>query len=97
MVDWGGFDWDDGNSDKNLVHGVSDDEIEEVFLNEEHRLLVRYLGDQRGEPRYRALGRADAGRYLFVAFTFRRRDGTRLIRPISARDMTPSERRQYTT
>ena len=74
-MDWEGFDWDDGNADKNLAHGVSDEEIEEVFLNTEQRAQVRYLGSQRGEPRYRALGRSDEGRYLFVAFTLRRRGG----------------------
>lgn len=94
-VEWDGFDWDDGNSDKNLSHGVTDEEIEEVFLNDEDTPAVRYLGDTRGEPRYRTLGRTDAGRYLFVAFTVRYRDGLRLIRPISARPMTQSERRQY--
>jgi hypothetical protein len=94
-VEWDGFDWDDGNSDKNLSEGVTDEEIEEVFLNDEDSPVVRYLGDSRGERRYRALGRTDAGRYLFVAFTFRHRDGLRLVRPISARPMTQSERRQY--
>ena len=94
-MDWEGFDWDDGNTDKNLAHGVSDEEIEEVFLNEEHPARIRFLGSQRGEPRYRALGRSDEGRYLFVAFTFRMRDGEQLLRPISARPMTQSERRQY--
>ena len=40
-MDWEGFDWDEGNTDKNLAHGVSDEEIEEVFLNEEHPARVR--------------------------------------------------------
>ncbi len=83
------------NTDKNLSHGVTDEEIEEVFLNDEDPAAIRYLGTQRGEPRYRALGRTDAGRYLFVAFTLRSREGRRLIRPISARQMTSSERWQY--
>jgi len=78
-VGWDGFDWDDGNTDKNLVHGVSDEEIEEIFLNAEHPARVRYLGAQRGEPRYRALGRSEDGRYLFVAFTLRRRGGKQLM------------------
>ena len=94
-MQWDGFDWDDGNVDKNLSHGVTDEEIEEVFLNDEDSPAVRYVGDTRGEPRYRALGRTDAGRYLLVAFTFRHRDSLRLVRPISARPMTQSERRQY--
>lgn len=94
-MEWDGFDWDDGNSDKNLSHGVTDEEIEEVFLIDEDSPAVRYLGANRGEPRYRALGRTDTGRYRFVAFTLRRRGGLLLVRPISARPMTQSERRQY--
>jgi hypothetical protein len=54
-VDWEGFDWDEGNSGKNLSHGVTDEEIEEVFLKENQPAAVRHLGSQRGEPRYRAL------------------------------------------
>ncbi len=86
-----GFGWDEGNLDKNWEkHGVTFWECEEVFLN--RPILVG--GDPRharGEARYYALGRSDAGRLLFVAFTIRRK----LIRPISFRDMTTKERRSY--
>jgi uncharacterized DUF497 family protein len=84
-----GFDWDEGNLEKNWeTHGVAFWECEEVFLN--RPILLR--GDprhSRKEARYYALGRSDAGRFLFVAFTIRRK----LIRPISFRDMTTKERR----
>ncbi|MBA3345192.1 MAG: BrnT family toxin [Gemmatimonadales bacterium] len=43
------------------------------------------------EPRYAALGEADAGRRLSIVFTLR---GT-LVRVISARDMSRPERRIY--
>jgi len=43
------------------------------------------------EVRYFALGRTDAGRLLFVAYTLR---GER-VRIISARDMTRRERKEY--
>lgn len=43
------------------------------------------------EPRYYVLGQTDAGRRLFIVFTIRRRR----IRIISARDMSPKERRAY--
>ena len=86
-----GFDWDDGNLDKNWQkHGVAFWECEEVFLNKP--LVVR--SDEphsRGEQRYYALGRTEEGRLLFVAFAVRRK----LIRPISFRDMTAKERRTY--
>ena len=44
-----------------------------------------------GLPRFYALGRTDSNRLLFVAFTVRRK----LIRVISAREMTGRERRVY--
>jgi len=91
LADCTGFDWDEGNLEKNWEkHGVAFWECEEVFLN--RPILVRTdRGHSRGEARYYALGRSDAGRLLFVAFTVRRK----LIRPISFRDMTAKERRSY--
>jgi uncharacterized DUF497 family protein len=91
LADCTGFEWDEGNLDKNWQkHGVAFWECEEVFLN---RPLVVRSDDEHSaaERRYYALGRTEAGRLLFVAFTVRRR----LIRPISARDMTAKERRAY--
>lgn len=87
------FDWDAGNRDKNwATHRVSDSECEEVFFNQP---LVRRHGPShsREEHRFRALGRTDAGRRLFVAFTMR----GKLLRVISAREMTRRERRFYAT
>ena len=87
---WTGFDWDAGNRGKNTKHRVSDDECEEVFFN-----LPLLLGSDEThsvqEDRSYALGRTNAGRQLFVAFT---RRGDR-IRVISSRDMTRKERRTY--
>ncbi len=91
LVDCIGFEWDEGNLDKNWEkHGVAFWQCEEVFLN---RPLVVRPDDEhsRGERRYYALGQTEAGRLLFVAFTIRKK----LIRPISARDMTVKERRAY--
>lgn len=86
-----GFEWDEGNSNKNWhLHGVTDGECEDVFFN----LPLVVASDRRhseGEARFFALGRTDADRRLFIAFTVR--DG--LIRVISARDMTESEARKY--
>ena len=86
-----GFDWDDGNLEKNWGrHRVPFWEAEEVFFHEP--LVVS--PDRRHsatERRYLALGQADSGRRLFISFTVR---GT-LIRIISARDMTRKELRAY--
>ncbi len=86
-----GFDWDEGNSNKNFyLHGVSDGECEELFFN----LPLIIASDSKhpkNELRLFALGRTDSNRWLFVAFTIREN----LIRIISARDMTKSEERRY--
>jgi hypothetical protein len=86
-----GFEWDDGNVDKNwLLHRVAFWEAEEVFFNEP--LLIqtdsKHSGDER---RFIALGQTDAGRLLFISFTVRHF----LIRVISARDTTRKETRAY--
>lgn len=86
-----GFEWDEGNSNKNyILHGVTDGECEDVFFN-----LPLIIGadsnDSQTEVRFFALGRTDTSRNLFVAFTVR----NECIRVISARDMTESEKRKY--
>lgn len=86
-----GFDWDEGNSEKNLEkHDVSDGECEEVFFNDPHVVGEDPTHSQE-EQRGFALGQTNAGRLLFVVFTVRRK----LIRVISARDMTSAEQRRY--
>ena len=83
-VRWYGFDWDEGNRDKNLsLHGVTDDEAEQVFYGDPKVL--------RKSERLLAYGRTYAGRYLFVVFVLRQG----LIRVISAREMTKGERNFY--
>jgi hypothetical protein len=86
-----GFEWDAGNAPKIWErHEVAPGEAEQLFFN---RPLVAAVDPKHSgaEPRYLALGQTDAGRRLFVVFTFRRR----LIRVISARDMSRRERREY--
>jgi uncharacterized DUF497 family protein len=86
-----GFEWDDGNLDKNWeLHRVSFWEAEEIFLNEP-LVIAADLKHSESEPRFLALGQADSGRRLFVRFTVR---GS-LIRVISARDMTRREVSSY--
>jgi len=86
-----GFQWDEGNTEKNWVqHQVSQGEAEQVFFN---RPLVVVEGEQRTEftQRYYALGQTDARRLLFIVFTIR----DDLLRVISARPMSRRERRVY--
>lgn len=89
-----GFDWDEGNVRKNEKHGVSQAEIEQVFL---HRPIFFARDEQHSqvEDRFLALGVSDEGRLLHITFTLRR-EGTK-IRPISARPMSRKERAAYET
>lgn len=91
LVQCRGFQWDEGNAEKNWVkHHVSRGETEQVFFN---RPLVVVAGERRAESslRYYALGHTDANRLLFIVFTIR----AGLIRVISARPMSRRERRVY--
>jgi uncharacterized protein len=87
-----GFDWDDGNSMKNLKHSVSDKEAEQLFVNEP-LVVIEDRAHSQAEPRWHALGRSNEGKLLHVAFTLRA-GGTR-VRIISARPMHRKERRAY--
>jgi len=86
-----GFDWDDGNREKNyLKHNVRNGECEDVFFNQP-LIIVSDIGHSKKEKRYAAFGVTDGGRKLTVVFTFR----AKLLRVITARDMTIKERRFY--
>ncbi len=86
-----GFEWDDGNSEKNwIVHKVGRGECEQVFFNEP--LVVSF--DEKhsaGEKRWLILGQTDIVRHIFIVFTIRKD----LIRIISARDIHKKERKVY--
>lgn len=85
-----GFEWDAGNREKNLKHGVHASECEQVFFNAP--LVI--LDDPKhsvAEDRYAAFGQTDQGRRLVVVYTQR----GNLLRVISARDMNRKEREYY--
>ena len=86
-----GFEWDEGNLDKSeQKHDVTYLESEQVFFNEP---LLVYSDERHSnrEERYFVLGQTDKGRRLFVVFTIRKK----LIRVISARDMSRKEKNIY--
>jgi len=86
-----GFDWDEGNETKNwLKHRVSRSECEEVFFNRP-LVVAEDFEHSNAEDRFLVLGQSDRGRRLFLVYVLRRN----LIRVISAREMTPRERRAY--
>jgi uncharacterized DUF497 family protein len=86
-----GFQWDRGNSNKNLVkHKVQNWECEQVFFNKP-LLVLEDPGHSVAERRWAAFGKTDSGRLLVVIFTKR----GNLLRTISARDMNSKERIFY--
>ncbi|MBM4152050.1 MAG: BrnT family toxin [Kiritimatiellaceae bacterium] len=86
-----GFEWDDGNRDKNrLKHKVSNGECEEVFFNQP-LIILEDNAHSQNEARYAAYGVTDDGRRLMICFTVRKTK----IRVISARDMHKKERQFY--
>ncbi len=81
---WPEFEWDEDNIEHILErHNVDLEEAEQVFYNGPY---VRRDGEV-----YRVHGQDDAGRYLLIICVLR---GT-LTRVISARDMSPKERKSY--
>lgn len=86
-----GFQWDEGNTDKNrITHNVENWECEQIFFN----VPLLILGDPKHsamEVRWAAFGHTDNGRLLAVVFTKR----GNLIRIVSARNMKRKERRFY--
>lgn len=91
LLECTGFQWDEGNAEKNwLKHKVSRVECEEVFFNEP-LLVASDIKHSVTEPRFYALGQTDEGRLLFVVFTQR----NKLIRVISAREMSRREGKEY--
>ena len=80
------FQWDEQNEEHLLKqHGVTPEEAEEVFYTDP------YFRRGREGSRY-VYGQTEAGRYLFVVY-LDFEGGT--VRIISARDMTPREKRLY--
>lgn len=83
-----GFIWPDWVVEKIVVkHGVEPEEVEveEAFFNPPYKVRRSTSG------KYLLYGRSEAGRYLFIVFAW---EGT-AVRIITARDMTPAERRYF--
>ena len=86
-----GFQWDAGNSHKNLIqHNVQNWECEQVFFNQP-LLVLDDPGYSAVEKRWAAFGKTDSNRLLVIIFTKR----NTLLRIISARDMNRKERKYY--
>ena len=84
--------WKDRFIDKiEAKHRVLVEEVEQVLFGNPHFRRAR-KGHIKGEDLYTAYGQTGGGRYLIVLFI--RKEQVAAL-PISARDMTESERRYY--
>jgi len=87
-----GFIWLDDVVDKlERKHGVTPEEVEEVFA-QRVRVTRMKTGHFRGEDVYRALGQSESGRYLAVFFVYKLSHEALIL---SARDMDRKERKAY--
>lgn len=87
-----GIIWLDDVIDKLAIkHNVRQNEVLEVLSNQPYFLFVE-KGHRSGENVYAALGQTNNGRSLIIFFVYKK-DGRAII--LSAREMTPSERRRY--
>ena len=84
-----GFQWDKGNKAKCQKHGVSLATVEGIFSA--GVIILPDVGHSLNEKRYRAIGKDDDRRSVFVVFTIRDDE----ICPISARYMHQKEVESY--
>ncbi|NCR71452.1 MAG: BrnT family toxin [Microcystis aeruginosa LG13-12] len=85
------FDWDKNKAERNLSkHEVSFEEAKTVF---DDPLYVDFYDPEHSEDedRYLLVGQSNRGRLLIVSYTER----GNLIRLISAREVTKTERETY--
>ena len=72
-------------------HNITIDEVEDVLFSKPH-IRISEKGKISGENLYVAYGQIKSGRYLIIFFILKHKSNAL---PISARDMTSSERRYY--
>ncbi|MFN8634206.1 MAG: BrnT family toxin [Chloroflexota bacterium] len=82
------FEWDDDNVEHLARHGISPDEVEDLFEGP----ILRRRGGTDAPDRVRVLGRTAAGRYLAIIY---QEKGRGLIRPFTGWEMRPHERDLY--
>lgn len=89
------FEWDKGNSTKSWIkHRVSAKEQEQAFFAKD-RIIIEDKKHSQQEKRFLLFSETKKGRNLILAFTIRRIDKQKKIRPISARTMNRKEVRLY--
>lgn len=84
------FEWDQGNSDKPKKHGLTMEETEEAFLDE-NKVTFSDWQHSLAEPRVTLLGKTKKGRLLNITYTVR---GNK-VRVITARTINRKEVQLY--
>ena len=88
------FEWDDVKNRSNLgKHKISFESAKLVF--DDPQALADRDRDVDDEERWQAVGVIGGSIAVVVAYTYREEDGEEVIRIISARKASPSERRAY--
>ena len=88
------FEWDPVKAAANKrKHGIAFEVAESVFYDPLALMEPDHIVDH--EERWRAIGLADNFAVLVVAHVHRSSEGTEIIRIISARKATQSERKRY--
>ncbi|MBI4496410.1 MAG: BrnT family toxin [Chloroflexi bacterium] len=82
------FAWDDDNIEHLARHGITPEEVEDLFAGP----LVRRRGGTDAPDRFRVLGRTAAGRYLAIVYQEKARGS---VRPFTGWEMRPYERELY--
>ncbi len=80
------LDWDDYRVEHIARHNVEPEEVWEVCEDPLH------LAHREGRNRYRLYGQTAEGRFLFVVLEH---SGETIFKPITARDMTQAEKRNF--
>ena len=83
------FIWPDDRIEHIARHGVRPDEVEQVCFG---KPLVRRSKSRGENPVYYVQGQTETGRYLFCV-VIRFPDGNGY--PVTAREMTPKEKRRF--
>jgi uncharacterized protein len=79
--------WDEETVSHLARHGVTPEEVEEIFFNEEDKSVIL----KGKEGKYLAYGQTQSGRYLLVVWAIRyKKTGI-----ITARDLTKKEKQFY--
>ena len=84
------FNWDAANTRHIARHGVTPEEVEQVFAND---AMIVGTQDDSQEERWLCFGRTKAGRFLTVIYTERKGR----VRVVTAYRMSRAQQRMYLT